>query len=33
MRDARSALVENRFATFRNACLDDWRQGEEVLKL
>jgi queuine tRNA-ribosyltransferase len=33
MRDARTAILENRFAEFRNACLNDWRQGEEVLKL
>lgn len=33
MRQSRTAILENRFADFRNECLEDWRQGEEVLKL
>jgi len=33
MRDARKALLEGRFAEFRNERLEDWRRGEEMLKL
>ncbi len=33
MRGARSAILEGRFAEYRNACLEDWRRGEEMLKL
>jgi len=33
MRDSRKAILENRFAAFRNECLEHWRLGEEVLKL
>lgn len=33
MRDARAALFEGRFAEFRIARLEDWRRGEEMLKI
>ncbi|MEO5668310.1 MAG: tRNA guanosine(34) transglycosylase Tgt [Bdellovibrionota bacterium] len=33
MRDARASILEGRFAEFRNARLEDWRRGEEMLKL
>jgi len=33
MRDARTAILEGRFAEFRNERLEDWRRGEEMLKL
>jgi queuine tRNA-ribosyltransferase len=32
MRGARAALLEGRFAEYRNARLEDWRRGEEMLK-
>lgn len=33
MRDARKALLEGRFAQFRIERLEDWRRGEEMIKL